>query len=670
MSYRVSSVVEAARRKKVSTRREREDFTQQQSEQRERAIARWYKKGGKLLVRWTKKHYRMHDGELLEWREPYLEEFFLAIGNPWFEIVFVEKAAQVGFTEALIAFTVFYLAYLRLPFALGFEEQKKLQQMVGKRVQPALDNCEVVQQLSHTKRKITKRQDADNKELITVAGVPLSLFYAGTKQTQKKKNDQGYQAPPSLRSYTAYGTAGDEWGLWQEGIIYIAMARMARSPLPTKPFRAGSTPAYEGGPADIEMRGAKHLFQWRCTCPHCGHEQFIDPFGNFLRPVMVEEGEVVEEMFVDKIGRPLSWFHHSINPEGIQDADLEGKDKEAAIESAYVGCQSCSKELTLEMISTGTFICQNTGITLRELEQETVKAQKVITDAIAIRLPKLASHTFNAPERIRFMWKTKKPDDGIHQFLGKTFSLGGGKISLRRLMACVGLQLPATVKRSPDLVAAGIDQGRHANFLIVQEWYFGESRDPDEQWLDAHVNVVWWAEIQGFDGLDEIARKYGIHMFFIDNEPEFQLAANYALKHLPENYARRTRTRGQVYLVDQMELKNEQYQRKTRLVQSLREDTEITIYNIDRTFALDCVKQRIYKRQFHLPDGLLYNPKDPSNLIHHYLTSERLPDGRWVEPPGEPDHWFNANSFIEIGVQFSGYEPGQQKTAITGTKMR
>jgi hypothetical protein len=385
---------------------------------------------------------------------------------------------------------------------------------------------------------------------------------------------------------------------------------------------------------------------------------------------MVEENGIVEEMFVDPIGRPLSWFHHSTNPEGIADADLEGKDKELALDSAYVGCSNCAGELTLAMLSTGTFICQNTGITLRELEQQTVKEKKIITDAIAIRLPKLASHTFKPVERIRFMYKTKKPDDGIHQFLGKTFSLGGGKISLPRLMACVGLPLPPTVKRSPDFVVAGIDQGRHANFIIVQEWYLAQSRDRDEQWMDAHVNVIWWAEIQGLDCLDDIARKYGISMFFLDNEPEFQLAANYALKHLPENYTRRTKTLGQVYLVDQMELKNEQYQRKTRFVQSLRKDTEITVYNVDRTFALDCVKQRIYKRQFHLPPGLLYDPKDPSNLLHHYLTSDRLPDGRWVEPEGEPDHWFNANSFIEIGVQFSAYEPGQQKTAITGTKMR
>jgi len=666
MAYRVSSTVEAAQRKRPSRERDRAKYGKKQAADRDAAVALVYKWGGSIYVNWVRHFYRTHENESLRWSEPYFEDFFTAVGNLWLETIYIEKPAQIGFTECLVAFSLFFLAFLRLPFALGFEEQKKLQQMVGKRVQPSIDNCEVIQKLSLEKQNLTKRKDIDSKETITIGGVPLSLFYASTQAD--KKNDQKYQTPASLRSFTAFGFGGDEWGLWRDGVIDILKARAEQTFLPTKPIRAGSTPGYEGSPTDVEMRRAKYLFEWQCCCPHCNKEQFLDAFGNFLRPVLVDEDGGTEEVYVNSIGRPLEWFHHSKNPEGVKDADLTGNDLEAAFSTAYVGCSYCEEELPFEAISLGEFICRNTGISLGELERNATRNQKPVIDSIGIRLPKLASLTFRPAERIRYMWFTKKPDDGIHQFLGKTFSLGGGKISLNRLITCIGSKVPFT--RKPDFVVAGIDQGRNANYCIVQEWYLGTEGDKDRRWLEAHVNVIHWEEFQTFEHLDGLAKQYNIAMFFVDNEPEFQLAAGYAMKHLPLAGSRRDAEIGQVYLLDQVQLKGEQYKRNQRDVQSTRKDTKIVVYSVDRTYAIDCVKWRIYRRRQHFPEDLTYNPKDPGNLLHHYVTSDRTPDGRWVEPPGEPDHYLNANSLCEIGVQFSAYEPGQKKMVFASSAKR
>jgi hypothetical protein len=261
---------------------------------------------------------------------------------------------------------------------------------------------------------------------------------------------------------------------------------------------------------------------------------------------------------------------------------------------------------------------------------------------------------WKSPQKIGRNWYAIAPNSSIPQLVTVTLTQSLQEAQ-ESILACVGLPLPPTTKQSPDLVTAGVVQERHANFLIVQEWYFGESDNKNEQWLNAHVNVVCWEEIQGFDCLDEIAQKHGISMFFIDIEPEIQLATNYALKHLPGKQTRRTGSSAQVYLVDPVELKNKQCQPETMRIQSLpkEEGTEITIYKINQSFALDYVKQRICKHQFHLPAGLVYDPKDPSNLIYHYLASERLLNGRWVERKEGSSHWFNASSLAEIGVQFS-----------------
>ncbi len=665
MPFKLTSLSESAK-KRSPRKNKRQEFSDSRVAARQQARNEWYDKGGIVFTHWVRKHYRTHDGEKLTWDDPYQKEFYLAFGNPWFELVLVNKAAQVGFTEVLIAFAAFFLAYLRLPFGLGFEAHKKLLQMSGKRIQPAFDSCEAIQELQQSRVEQTGRQDIDSRETITVASVALSLFHAGFTS-----NQEDYQAPPSMRSFTAFGVGCDEWGLWPDGGLHVAMARMARTPLNSPILRAGSTPSFEGATVDVEVRQAKYIFQWYVKCPHCDRDQFIDPFGNFLRPVLVNEDGVSEERYVSTIGRPLSWFHHSQNPEGISDAELMGEDRDKALNTAYVGCQHCAEELTMETMSTGHFRCLNTGTKLRKLCKKTTAEQLVIHDTIAIHLPKLASYTFKPIERIKFMFSTKKPDDGIHQFLGKAFSLGGGKISLNRLMLCVGLSIPTEALHWRTVTVAGIDQGRNCNYAIVQRWYLPPSKDPNIVWNDAHVEVLCWEEIQGLgESIDKLVERFNISMVFLDNEPEFQSAAGYALNHLPQAGAAKYETPGQVYLIDQMALKGEQFQRKTRKVQSTREETEIVVYNIDRTYALDCVKWRVYKKKQHFPAGLTYDPKEDGNLLHHYLTSDRLPEGRWTEPQGQPDHWFHANSFCEIGMQLAPHEPGQHRFSFGSLKKR
>jgi hypothetical protein len=109
--------------------------------------------------------------------------------------------------------------------------------------------------------------------------------------------------------------------------------------------------------------------------------------------------------------------------------------------------------------------------------------------------------------------------------------------------------------------------------------------------------------------------------------------------------------RFQVLLFDQVKLKGEQWRRTLRKVKSTKNSSRVKgneelvpVYLLDRTYGLDTVRDFIYRRQVHFPAHATYNPKDNGNLLYHFLTSDRLPDG-WIEPPGAPDHYMHSFGF-------------------------
>lgn len=605
---------------------QRRAFSDQLAKDREIAIERWYRKGGYWFIKWVKRNYRRQDGQPLHWKEPYQLEFYLLMGTPWITRVICCKGAQVGFTECLTAIAAFSVVDIRVPTGLGFEQERKLQKMAP-RVQACFDQIEPVQTARLARRQMTGRQDTDDKQsTLSVAGVELHLFYANTKGSA---NSDEPVAPSSLRSAPMWVALGDEielWGPWGLGMV---LERQGACEMATKPFRAGSTPGHEGGIVDSEVRNSGYVFYWSIECPHCGGRQFLHPFGNFLKSIKVKQDDgSIEEEFIDSTGRPIEWFCH------------DASDREARINSAYLGCQSCGQELGRGALSAGYFVCQNTGIRLKELCDQAIKTQTAVHKAVALYLPRLASVLFDPAERLRKMLTSRNPGDQIQQGLGVAVTIGSGRISLKRLSSCVGLPLPPDLAK-PDLVVLGVDQGKAHNWGMIQNWYLGKTGEAEQQWVEARVEVVWWGAVIGFDGVDRLVEQYGVDLVGIDNEPEVQLAAAYAKKHLPE-----PETKGQVFLFDQVTLKGEDFRRTTRTIQNI----EVPMFALHRTFGLDSVRHRIYRGLQHFPAGLIYDPTDEANLLYHYLTSDRRDNGVWEKTQGAPDHLFHADNFCSAAV--------------------
>ena len=604
---------------------------------RDRAIARWYQNGGDLFLKWVKRYYRTWSGEPLRWDDPFAEQLFSLIGNPWIVTLYAEKPAQVGWTEAIISFTAFIVAEIRSPMGFGVEKALKLGDIVGPRIRAAFDHCEPIQKLKGRYKESVGREDTDTKQRqLSVGGVPLTCFYASTVSGGKvdPSAHRDRQASSSISSFPADVMTCDEIELWISGALDIAKKRQEACTLPTKVFRAGSTPGQVGGIVDNLMASSKYLFQWQVKCPECGAASFLDAFGSLLQPVTsVDESGVEEQKYLDIRGRPLKWFC---------------RDEKQPVETAYIGCRHCKAELAKKTISAGEFICRNTGVSMKELCDRAIQKQEPVNDAVAVRLPKLATALFDPVERIRILLATKNPADEVQQGLGKPVSIGGGRINLDFILGAVGKSLPLDSLDWEQKIIVGCDQGQAANFLVaVKYWLPLEYEDESDRWYRAIVQVLHFDQrsdgvVSLFGSIQSLVKEYKANMVGMDLKPEVARAGEFGRLHPPEENEDYP-----VFLFSQCALESGQ---KFRRVPQNIQGVETSVFRLDRTAGLDAIRDRFYNQRVILPEGLEYNPKDPNNFIYHLQTSEKLSDGKWVELPGEPDHYFHAFNLADMAL--------------------
>ena len=616
--------------------KDRQSFVDEASIQQTKAVKLWYERGGRRFFNWVKKYYRNWSGQLLTWDDPFAPELFILIGNPWVTLLYAEKPAQVGWTEAVIALNAFALAELRIPVGFGVEQAQKLTDLVGPRIQKALDHCEPVQKLRSSYKTKVGRKDTDTKQRhITVAGVLSTYFYASTASGGKKDPSahRERQAPSAMSSFTAFLIICDEIELWPPGAMDIATKRQEASHLPTKPMRAGSTPGAEGGIVDSFMKSSKHLFLWQVVCPHCNVAQPLDPFGNLLRPEIIEDNGMKEERYLDLRGYPLKWFHH---------------DPTEPITTAYVGCSHCEKELSKKAINAGKFICQNTGESLLDLCDRTVREQAPIYQPVAIRIPKLATKRFDARERISKLVNSRNRADEIQQGLGRAVSIGGGRINLTSILKSVGKKIPENVAGWEQKIIVGCDQGQAANYIVVARYFLPpDFEDNIDRWYRSYAEIIYYDQVadgalSNFASIKRTVAEYEGQIVGMDLNPETAKAGEFGRLHPPdgdEDYP--------VFLFGQCALgTGQRFHRTEKNIQGV----ETVIFRLDRTAGLDAVRDRFYNGYISLPAGLQHNPSDPNNFIYHFQTSEKLSSGKWVESPGDPDHYFHAFNFCEMAL--------------------
>jgi hypothetical protein len=394
------------------------------------------------------------------------------------------------------------------------------------------------------------------------------------------------------------------------------------------------------------LKSSGYIFEWHVDCPDCKAHQAISALGNLIRPVEIrnEDGEL-EETYLDISGKPYDWFHR------------DSTDWDSKVKTSYIGCNECGTELTPAVMLEGRFETAS-GVILRPFLKRITKDRTAISETVALRLPRLASKLFKPPERIRTLLTTLNPADQLQQGLGLAVSVGGGKISLPRLLACVGAVNPfAESNDCTVMTSIGVDQGIAKNYYVVHRWHFPPGKTWETRWLNAHVEVVTYGEAAGFSAIAALAKKHRAHIVGMDNEPEVSLAGEFARKHplepIEKIISSIDKPRGLVVLMDQVAMKGQQFRRTIRDVQG----EQIPVYSIHRTFGLDQVRNRIYHKLYSLPIGTVYNSGDNGNYIYHFITSDRQPNGKWTEPKGVPDHYLHADNFSQMAMLVADAEP-------------
>lgn len=638
--------------------KEKDKYIEEMTSERYKGIKEWYKKGGLLFKNWVKEYYHRWTGEKLKWDDPHLAELFEFFGNPWIQSIVISKSAQCGFTELCISFSAFCLAYPRISVCFGVEQSQKLRDIIAPRVQPSFDNCNPIVKIKDKKKRATGRLDTDSKDrIITVGGVPITFFW----MSRASAND-GRKATSSVSSFEGWVAIADEIELMPIGALDIIRQRQNSCTMPSKPFRAGSTPGSIGGIVDTEVKKSGHSFEWSVKCPHCKKDQFLNGFGNLLKKVTIEENDELKERYLDELGKPLNWFHKA----------KEYKSKSAKINSTYIGCQFCNKELTKETINKGQFICKRSLKTLKEISDYYLKNQKVLTSTCSIQIPRLALNNFSPSGMIDQLLNSRDPADTIQQGLGIAVSIGSGKIELDIILE--SQKEPPQELGEPELVIIGFDQGRVNNYAVIQNWWFPEKyRDAQKTWQEGikqniKYEIIPWGFPPSFKYLDQLVSQYNANWICLDSDPESNLALNYARERLPN-----PKNLNQVILCDQVKLTGKKFARrnqnsKTKKTKRKSGDQpilkKIPFYSIDRTFGLDAVRDRFYKGKCYLPD-IEYDQNDDDNPILHYRTSERGSDNLWREPQAAPDHFFHADNFGEMAALISFYEKRGSKLTFS-----
>ena len=507
----------------------RKEFSQESRRRREQTIADWFRdRGSQAFINWLENSYRTHQDRAIEWDEPFFRALAELLGNPWLQCVIVIKAAQLGFSELLIALCGFALAYLRSPCLFAVERANKRPD-AGSRIQKTFDFTPEIAEYRDRAKTKRKRQDRDTKtEGVEVAGVPLHLRAVA-------KSDDSAGVDPKLSSFPAEILVADEIERWPQGALDVICQRSSRSSLPNPLIlRAGSTPGGEGGITNTAVRLSSHFFDWQVRCSHCQQTQFLHPFGNVARATKVAvEGDRQITRYINEEGNPIDWFCRDR-------ATLESR-----VESAYLGCQHCGEEIDPTTIADGKYVCCYTGESLADFNQRTLAAAQPFTKSVAVQMPRLASTRFKLRSRLADILSSRDKTDGWQQGFGIAVSLGGGRIDKSRLMEATAIASP---EGEPDLVVVGVDQGGAYHLATVSYWWWDEaaaeerdrvramgSREQgDLQWYAARRQLISYHAVPGRQGIVDLCRRVKADILGFDGRPEAELTRDLLLGFSPK----------------------------------------------------------------------------------------------------------------------------------------
>jgi hypothetical protein len=343
--------------------------------------------------------------------------------------------------------------------------------------------------------------------LYQVVGASAIFTYASTTQNSNATGVRAGLSSAGARSVSVNADVlfMEERSQYPPGTADPLRYRLSASRLPVPLIRELGTPGGGQG-IETELVDCEVHFYPHANCGNCGHLQVLNPFGCLLKPRVVSgDNGNPETAFLSKTGRPMEWFH---------------SDPLDPVTSAFFGCSECGSEIDRSARVNARMYCIKTGVSIGAFLDN-------LNDGIPSRNIKAAfhispvprdTHFNNAAQLIKTGLEVINTNDWCQQGLGwasVTKTEGLTRELLERAMCS------PTPDRKPDLIFAGIDQGRQQDWLsVIQVWLPTDWRSlkPIQVVEQSIRKIVYMSDILR-DDIPRLLSEHDVDLCLMDNEP-------------------------------------------------------------------------------------------------------------------------------------------------------
>lgn len=336
-----------------------------------------------------------------------------------------------------------------------------------------------------------------------------------------------------------------------------------------------STPTHSGAGIHAEYEHSDKR-RWNVKCDGCGTWQ---------APVIEQ---VVAEF--DKLGRPVTW-----------NGQREGR--------AWAACVKCGREI--DRLGAGQWVAESPG------------------RAVAgFHVNKLCSSLVNLLDLVRALQTADETErqEAYNQDLGLPYTPRGGQMSDEALDACRREYAHGAV--AGEWTAMGVDVGRVLHCVIRGR--------PDRE--TGEIPQRWAGEVDSFEALAALMRKYNVVTVVIDALPETTKARELQAMFKP----------GVVWLA--------YYTLHKKQVEYTLWNADDMTVALDRTRALDAMCARMYGKIATLPA----HARDVPDYYRQLKSPVRtVKDGEAVYIETGPDHLAHAETYCMIAESFLSNVPEQ-----------
>ena len=451
--------------------------------------------GGDRFVEFVKLHGVNESGDRLRWSNP-LEEYLLLIGDLRVPHTWTTGAAQIFKTlgHCQLAAYVLDAGYSVL---WAYDQERSLQRSVPLQFRPILE--------SWLRSRGVVPSGSQNNYLYQVGTANFIATYVSTSRATAQKTGQA-AAGSSVVSVSVSLVIEEERSQWPPGAGDPLERRLDAGRIPTYPIRELGTPGAGNG-IEASMAHCDREFYPHYKCGSCGAIAPLHPLGCLLRSHTATDGLGREyETFFSNTGRPLHWHHDDAND---------------PVRSARYGCSRCGVAIADEQRKEAWFQCLKTGERLRDwlAEYEQGDGNAAIHLSPLLRITK---HN-NAAKIVKTGLETANIEDWQQQVLGipsQGITTGVSIAAVREAIAA------EKALGKPQVIVAGVDQGRGEDWMVVMEIYpapGSETLSKEEQYEKA-IRVVKFGGDVARSQIGSLLEKYNVESGLIDNEPSRETA--------------------------------------------------------------------------------------------------------------------------------------------------